>query len=268
MNWTLLEHLESLQQQGQPYVLVTVVDVLGSVPPALGIKMIVTQDGLLSGTVGGGKLEQKALQNSLDMLSEAPTGKPHQLLTWHLQQDVGMTCGGSVTLFFEKWSAQPWRIVIFGAGHVCQALVPLLLTLDCHLTCIDSREDWLHRLPKSPKLLKVHQPHPQDFVPQVPPDSFVALMTMGHATDLPILLKLLAREPFPYLGVIGSKAKAARLHQDMAEAGLDSERTPDFYCPIGLPLGSNHPSEIAVSIAAQLLQTRDEWLAAKNASKS
>ena len=72
-------------------------------------------------------------------------------------------------------------------------------------------------------------------------------------TDKPVLLEILRTREFPFLGVIGSRAKAKRLRQDVAEAGLPEEAQQKFYCPVGLPLGTNHPQEIAVSVAAQLL---------------
>ncbi len=92
----------------------------------------------------------------------------------------------------------------------------------------------------------------------IPTNSFVLLMTMGHATDSPILLEILRHHPhLPFLGVIGSKAKAARLRKDIAEAGLPEDSQHSFHCPIGLEIGTNDPAEIAVSVAAQLIQQRD-----------
>ena len=62
---------------------------------------------------------------------------------------------------------------------------------------------------------------------------------------------------FPFIGVIGSRAKAEVLRREMIAAGLPAERAKQFRCPVGLPIGSNHPHEIALSIAAQLLMERD-----------
>ncbi|HEX6642455.1 MAG TPA: XdhC family protein, partial [Thermoanaerobaculia bacterium] len=67
---------------------------------------------------------------------------------------------------------------------------------------------------------------------------------------------ILRTRKFPYLGVIGSNAKAKRLRQDVLNAGLAEELTKAFLCPVGLEIGSNHPHEIAVSVAAQMLQMR------------
>jgi len=82
-------------------------------------------------------------------------------------------------------------------------------------------------------------------------------MTMGHTTDKPILIEILRTRAFPYLGVIGSNAKAKRLRKDILDAGLPEPMTRAFYCPVGLQIGSNHPHEIAISVAAQMIEIRD-----------
>ncbi|HWW61655.1 MAG TPA: XdhC family protein, partial [Thermoanaerobaculia bacterium] len=165
-----------------------------------------------------------------------------------------MSCGGIVKLYFEAHNAHQWTIVIFGAGHVANALATMLIHLDCRIVCIDPREEWLAKLPRSPKLTTVVAPDMPSMVKALPENAFVALMTMGHASDLEILLEILRTRRFPYVGVIGSDMKAKMLRRDVAAAGLP----PDFHCPIGLELGTNHPYEIAVSAIAQMLQRRDE----------
>jgi xanthine dehydrogenase accessory factor len=167
-----------------------------------------------------------------------------------------MTCGGIVRVYFEAFNVTRWNIVVFGAGHVAAALVDLLSRLDCRITCIDTRPEWLGRLPDSPKLVKVLSADLPAEVAKIPEGSYVVLMTMGHTTDRPILVEILRTRDFPYLGVIGSNAKAKRLRGDVLDAGLAEEKTRAFFCPVGLEIGSNHPQEIAVSVAAQMLQVR------------
>ena len=94
-------------------------------------------------------------------------------------------------------------------------------------------------------------------VAALPDDAYVVLMTMGHTTDKPILIEILRTRRFPYVGAIGSHSKAVILRRDVAEAGLPDEKQHAFHCPIGLDIGTNHPYEIAVSVAAQLIQERD-----------
>lgn len=258
--------MNDLLANSVPFVSVTVVDAVGSVPQDIGAKMLVTKDGLYFGTVGGGKVEARALAEAMRLLEvgtqtrRASDCPRTQFVNWALDRDIGMTCGGSVKMYFETFNTSLWHITIFGAGHCAQALTNLLLNLDCRVTCYDNREDWLNKLPDSAKLKRVLASDLPAEVKNIPDGSSVILMTMGHTSDKPILLEILkswGKRKFPYLGVIGSKAKAARLHQDIDEAGLPPELKSVFYCPIGLPIGTNHPQEIAISIAAQLLEARD-----------
>lgn len=253
---TFFDALNELMAAEVPLVIVTIVDTVGSVPQDRGAKAIVTADGLAVGTVGGGKVETKAIAEAQRMLRGEIDGNTH-FAQWNLQKDVGMTCGGVVKLYFESHNVGRWQLWVFGAGHTAQALVQLLVHLDCHVTCVDPRPEWLERLPSSPKLTKVQTDDMPAQVAAIPEGAFVVLMTMGHGTDKPILIEILRTRTFPYLGVIGSDAKAAILRRDVREAGLAEELTRAFFCPIGLELGTNHPFEIALSVAAQLVQTRD-----------
>ncbi|MEO8383524.1 MAG: xanthine dehydrogenase accessory protein XdhC [Acidobacteriota bacterium] len=252
---TFFESLNDLAESGAPFVSVTVVDTLGSTPQDRGAKMLVTAEGRQEGTVGGGKIEARCIQEAQAMLADhsAPKTRFYQ---WSLEKDIGMTCGGIVRVYFEAFNVTRWNIVVFGAGHCAHALVEVLLRLDCRVICFDPRPEWIDRLPSSPRLRKVVSADLPAEVAGIPEGSFVVLMTMGHGTDKPILLEILRTRTFPYLGVIGSNAKAKRLRQDVVNAGLPEEQTRAFLCPMGLELGSNHPHEIAISVAAQMLQAR------------
>jgi xanthine dehydrogenase accessory factor len=252
-----IEKLAELSQSGAPFVSVTMVDAVGSTPQDTGTKMLVDATGLVMGTVGGGKVEQKAIQLAQELMHErmAPKGR---LVEWNLQRDVGMTCGGGVKLFFDVYNHRTWRVVIFGAGHVAQALVRCLLELECRVTCVDPRADWLARLPQSGKLQTICSNNMPGYVSQLTDDDFVVSMTMGHATDRPILEEIFRQGRRPaYLGVIGSEAKRKVMLRELADSGLASDIAAQFRCPIGLPLGNNQPGEIAISVAAELIQVRD-----------
>lgn len=254
---TYYEKVNELLGAKTPFVAVTVVDTTGSVPNDVGTKMLVTSSGLFYGTVGGGKVEKKAIDEAISLLNADDQAKKTHFVNWSLERDVGMTCGGMVKLFFEKHNCSSWNLVVFGAGHVANALLALLVKLDCKITCVDSRQEWLDKIPDSPAVNKVCTDDMAAYVASIPELSFVMLMTMGHSTDSPILIRILQTRKFPYLGVIGSDAKAARLRKDIREAGLSEEQSRSFFCPMGLPIGSNHPNEIAISMVAQLLQERD-----------
>jgi xanthine dehydrogenase accessory factor len=281
-----IERLAELSRSGVPFVCVTMVESVGSTPQDAGSKMLVTAEGLVTGTVGGGRVEAKAIEFAQRMLSATTIGRDKDcetrrqggkegssgsspplplspspcLAEWNLKRDVGMTCGGTVKLFFETYNHCEWRIVIFGAGHVASAVIQCLGQLDCQVTCIDPRYEWLDKIADRPRLRKIRCDEPRTLVAELPSDAFVVCMTMGHATDRPILEEIFRQgRTYPFLGVIGSRAKRAVLEKELLAAGIPAEQTAAFHCPIGLDIGTNQPGEIAVSLVAQLIQERDRW---------
>jgi xanthine dehydrogenase accessory factor len=257
---TFYAQLAALESAGSPFVLVVLAEAFGSTPQDTGAKMLVTPAGLLTGTVGGGRVEAKAIATAQEMLaSSGPERARPRFVSWTLKGDVGMTCGGAVKLYFEPHPAggASWHIAIFGAGHVTQALLPVLSPLPCSITVYDSRPEWLEKVPRAWNVRAECIAELASVVETLPADTFVLCMTQGHKTDRPILSRALADKNFPYLGCIGSEAKAKILRQELIADGLTPERAAQFHCPIGLEFGTNHPHEIALSIAAQLLIERD-----------
>jgi len=251
--WTeVMEAMLRLDQAGEAFVCVTLAGTRGSVPQEIGAKMVVTLAGRVCGTVGGGRVEEAAIAQARTMLTTTPAAacESHE---WNLQTDIGMTCGGVVTFFFEHFHHAAWPIVIFGAGHVSQALTRVLAELDCRVSVFDTRPDLLANLPKSTRVTGHLWESLEDAVDTLPEGSFVVVMTQGHRTDKPILERILKTRTFPYVGVIGSASKAAVLKRELRESGISD---PVFRCPLGLPLGKDTPQEIAISIAAELLQVR------------
>ncbi len=258
MNEQQIYHQRSgeLLLRGERFVTVTIVAAHGSTPAIAGSRMIVTATGLDFGSVGGGRIEAKAIEVAQRLIQD---NESTQFLEWSLKADIGMTCGGSVKLYFEVWNPPRWPIVIFGAGHVTQALAKILDTIVCQVTCIDPRHDWIDKLPTSVRSIVTENPAEQ--VDKINADSFVLCMTKGHTSDLPVLHRIFSTDrSFPYLGVIGSRAKAAVLRKELIAVGIAADKL-QFHCPVGLmdgqsPIGNHHPAEIAISIAAQLLQRR------------
>ena len=252
----VLDTCVRLRREGAPHVLVTIVAARGSTPQDVAAKMLVDSGGRIAGTVGGGKVEAAAIRHAQDLLA---THAAPALVAWNLQRDIGMTCGGEMQLFFEPFggtAGASWTIAIFGAGHVAQALIPVLALMDCRILCFDPRPEWLARLQSAPNL----RAHPCDDAPaavdSLPADAFVLAITQGHATDLPVLRRALEKN-FPFVGAIGSQSKRAMLERELREAGIPREKIAAFQCPLGLPIGTNHPQEIAISIAAGLIDVRD-----------
>lgn len=251
----VLAAFASLVRDGVACVSVTLAAVRGSAPQEIGAKLVATHAGLSRGTIGGGRLEAHALARSQALLEGE--GDPCVVEVINLQRDIGMTCGGEVTLVYERFVPARWEIVVFGAGHVAQSLVRLLTTFECSVRVYDTRSEWIERLPRRPNLKACVESSLPAVVETLPAGAFVVVMTQGHATDLPVLRALLAWGGARYVGVMGSAVKAAKLRRELVESGAAEASVAAVRCPIGLKLGKSKPAEIAVSVAAELLQARD-----------
>jgi xanthine dehydrogenase accessory factor len=143
-----------------------------------------------------------------------------------------------------------------------------LLEMECQIVCVDPRADWLARLPQSGKLHRLQLANMTEYVAQLADDDFVVCMSMGHASDRPVLEAIFRRGVRPaYLGVIGSAAKRKVMIRELMEAGIAPDLAEQFRCPIGLTLGTNQPGEIAISVAAELIQVRDSLAANRSTSE-
>lgn len=252
----------SLEKNGTSFVVVTMISSAGHAPQDPGAKAIVTTEGLFAGTVGGGKIEAKAITLARQQLMECESSgmvPSPTLVKWNLQRDIGMSCGGEATLLFETHRPRAWRIAVFGAGHVAQALVRALIPLRCHVDCIDHREEWLARLPEAENLSRHREERVQELVGSFPVHTHFVVMTQGHATDVPVLKKIFeTHASAPFIGVLGSDVKSLKIRRELSEHGVPLDLIASLECPMGLEIGGNDPAEIALSIAARLLQVRGQ----------
>src|SRR5271167_3006688 len=106
----IYEKLNELLFSNIPFVVVTLVDVIGGAPQNAGSKMLITQDGLYDGTIGGGKVEFKAINEAKSLLENKSLQTT--FVEWNLQKDVGMSCGGIVRIYFEALHSNIWKIAI------------------------------------------------------------------------------------------------------------------------------------------------------------
>lgn len=155
------------------------------------------------------------------------------------------------------------HVVLFGAGHVGQALIPVLGTLPCTVHWVDER-DTLFPGGLPANVVAEATDTAEAVVDQAPPGSYFLVMTHSHALDQALCERILRRTDFAYFGLIGSKTKRARFEHRMAEHGIDPARFALMTCPIGVSgITDKAPAMIAIAIVAQLLQVRDQRLAAR-----
>ncbi|MCP3918922.1 MAG: xanthine dehydrogenase accessory protein XdhC [bacterium] len=249
-----IETLSDLRDSGQPCAVVVVTGVRGSAPREAGARMIVSREGLVWGTIGGGNLERLAIEHGAQLLER--TEPASESVVYPLSEKAGQCCGGEVTLFYESFPWRRRRVVVFGAGHVGQALAGLASYLQAEVTLVDSRseEELQPKLARERDFDALFIDSPEEEIDAIPADSLVLVMTHSHALDLEILARGIARGTFPYLGLIGSERKWARFRKRLEQRGFTEVQIATVRCPIGASRTSKEPRAIAVSTAAELLE--------------
>ncbi len=248
----LYEAILKAKQGGQSVILATIIHDQGSVPRHIGSKMLLGADGaILAGTIGGGEMENRVIQEALDLLKKGQPGTLHYELAEPSRGDPGV-CGGQVDLFLEPIMPDP-TVLVVGCGHVGQAVVELAHWLGFHVTACDDREDLCNpqAVPFADKYV-VCQPEDITANTAIHAQSYVAVLTRGVPFDVAMLPQLL-ETPAPYIGVIGSRRRWATTVKKLTEKGFDETALARVHAPIGLELQAETPREIAVSILAEII---------------
>ena len=149
------------------------------------------------------------------------------------------------------------RVYLFGGGHVAQELEPVLTHLGFRCVVLDDRPEFTRRelFPTAEAVLDVDFSRIADTV-TIGQEDYVCVMTRGHAYDTVVQAQVLKCRPV-YVGVIGSQHKAAGVRKVLREEyGLLDEELDLVTTPIGLSIRAETPAEIAISIAAQMIQVR------------
>ncbi|MFT7668657.1 MAG: xanthine dehydrogenase accessory factor [Planctomycetota bacterium] len=251
---TWFEKLSALHVEERPCAVVVVTEVSGSAPRETGARLIVAGGELVWGTIGGGKLELVAIQKATELLAQG--GRLTESEDYPLAEKTGQCCGGKVTLFFETYPWTKREVVIFGAGHVAQALAGLQPYLGVDLRLIDNRteEEIRPLLPDQRTWSILCVDEPEEEIDELASDALILIMTQDHALDLRVLGRALTRGCFPYVGMIGSARKWQRFQKRLAERGVSEELISSVRCPIGTSKTSKEPTAIAISVAAELLE--------------
>jgi xanthine dehydrogenase accessory factor len=165
--------------------------------------------------------------------------------------------GRNLFLFEEKLGFKN-KLFIIGGGHCALALSELMSKMDCHISLFDDRPD-LNTLDKNEfvhsKTIVESYEKIDEFISSGA-NNYVVVMTLGYKTDEIVIRKLLDKN-FKYFGVLGSKAKMATLLRDLRKEGFDAEKLDQIHTPIGLPINSQTPEEIAVSIVAEIIAVKN-----------
>jgi xanthine dehydrogenase accessory factor len=252
-NWA--QAVSELNQSAIDYVLVTVLGSAGSTPRAAGSKMVVTGEQIYD-TIGGGHLEFKAIEQARRILTEGDDGQTVE--HFPLGASLGQCCGGSVTLLFEPMFSLAMSVDVYGAGHVAHALMTILAGLPVQVRWIDSRAELFpDQVPTNIQIVVDEDPTEQ--IKFSRPGAANVILTHNHQLDFALVEKLIKqlsnREQAGFIGVIGSNTKAKRFRMRLEHKQFTAQQVALMTCPIGLSnVEGKLPMEVAVSIAAQLMQ--------------
>lgn len=245
--WRWADAVRDVVESGRPAVLVTLIRCDGSTPRNVGAKMLVDASGRVGGSIGGGTLEERAINDARECLVDGQAKVVHV----KLGPDLGQCCGGVVDVFCEPLNVGP-DLYVFGGGHVAQALVQVLEGTPFRMHVVDERDAWLEALPNR----VVRHSEGWDEVLRATKwqrtSSYAIVMTHSHELDEEIV-RAFAMHDVCFIGLIGSATKWHRISKRLAARGIEDAKIQRVRCPVGLDIGGKSPREVAISIAAELL---------------
>ncbi len=244
-------------------VLCQIVRAEGSTPGKPGWKLLARPDGTVYGNLGGGAFEALVTADALARLANGHA--PSEVKRYYFTEEAvkgeptGMVCGGMAEVFLEVLAAPP-VLAICGGGPVGQALARAGALAGFAILLVDARAEFRRPeiFPAGTRMAEVGREYEEDFLaPFLHRDLYVAVVTRCWETDTTALLAVLRQDPprLRYLGLMGSRRKIARVRGEVEAHGADMQRHA-LHAPIGLPIGGDSPGEIAISILAEIIQTR------------
>ena len=232
----------------------TVVRSQGSTPQRAGAKMLVWADGRTVGTIGGGCYENDAFWKAREAIASGRPSLLHYELNDDFAQENGLICGGRMDVHIDPLMPAP-RLHIIGAGHVGLHLARAAADAGFHIHVVDDRDKFANA-DRFPGADVVVAPIPEWLQSaELPASSYVVILTRGHQHDLEAMRALASRD-LKYLGLIGSRAKVARICDALLAEGMPAEALERVHAPVGLEIGAVTPAEIAISILAELIAVR------------
>lgn len=241
--------------RGEAAALVTIVRTQGSTPQRVGAKMLVFPDGRIVGTIGGGCYENDAFWKARQALETRQPTLVRYELSDDFAEESGLICGGQMEVYIEPLEPAP-QLYLVGAGHVSYHLASLAAAVGFRTHVVDDREKFANaeRFPSAVEIVVDSIPAWLDRA-TLPANAYAVILTRGHRHDLEALRALAARD-LRYLGLIGSRAKVARIYEALRAEAMPPECLARVHAPVGLDIGAVSPQEIAVSILAELIAVK------------
>jgi xanthine dehydrogenase accessory factor len=251
----IYEKIVALRREGRRAALATIINVRGSIPSFESAKMLVSEDGTMFGTIGGGCVEAEVWQAAKEVIEQE---KPRTLvfnLNQKPQYDSGLVCGGTLEIFLEPL-LPPTRLYIFGAGHVGFHLYKAARIAGFEVVVWDDREAYANRerFPDAEDVLACDFDEASGQL-DLPESAYIVIVTRGHRNDMQVL-RWAVGTPARYIGMIGSKRKVVTVYRALESEGIAPEKFDRVHAPVGIDIGATTPEEIAISVAAELIAFR------------
>jgi xanthine dehydrogenase accessory factor len=246
-----------IKTEGETAAVATIIGTKGSTPRKVGAKMLIRENGTISGTIGGGCLEGQVCEEALTVIREEKPRTFHYDLTGTEAAEAGMICGGMMDVYIEPILPTP-TVFIFGGGHISLFVSKISAMAGFQVAVIDDRAQFANkeRFPEAEQVIaeEFFLAFPQLKVNR---SSYLVIVTRGHAYDREVLEWALTTKA-RYIGMIGSKKKIQTVYQNLEAKGTAREKLQRVHAPIGLEIEALTPEEIAVSIVGQMIQVRRE----------
>ena len=240
-----VRHARAALDGGEPVVGATVIE--SSVDsPAAGERMAVWADRH-AGTLGSAETDAEAVRLARALLAEGGRAGTREVAT----------DAGRIVVYLEP-HAPPPELVIVGAGHIARPLCRTGAMLGFRVTVLDDRPEFAtrERFPEAAEVRRADFAEPFCGV-ALGPRSYLVLVTRGHKYDFEALRQVLRMDASPaYVGMVGSRRRTRAAMEMLVRDGIPPERLAAVRAPIGLDVGAETPEEIAVSIAAEIVQAR------------
>nr|UWI51597.1 XdhC/CoxI family protein [Clostridioides difficile] len=266
----IYEQAIKLIENNEDFAFATITSHSGSTPRETGAMMIVKSDGSIFGSVGGGSVEATCIKHSINVLKNRESMLYKFTLNKTDIAKLGMICGGTGEIqidfidsklksnlerFNKNLKENISKAYIFGAGHISKDVAVILSLLEFRTIVIDDREEFANseRFPESEVIVLDSFENIPDF--SIDENSYIIILTRGHLYDSSSLEWALKKNPC-YIGMIGSRTKIGLTYEKLMKNGFSKQELDKVHAPIGIKLDAQTPAEIAVCIAAELINCR------------
>ena len=251
----IYEEIVHIKNKGDSCALASIIRVKGSTPRPEGSKMLVRSDGTILGSIGGGCVEASVWEAAKEVIKQETTRVLDFDMTGREDTPEGLICGGIMQVLVEPILPQP-VVFILGAGHIGFAVSSLAKFTGFKIVVVDDRPAYANagKFPDADEIF-VDDPAGKISKLNINKASYLVIACRGHLEDQNTLAEALKTEA-GYIGMLGSRKKVKTVFSNLMELGISHESLKKVHAPIGIPIATDTPEEIAISIIAEIVDFR------------